>query len=99
MKTRRVGTLTLGVTMVFTGILYFVNMFIPAISYNMIFRAWPLVFILLGTEILVKNIKSEESVWVYDKWGIVLTMGLSLFAMFMGIMSQFALNTDMYFHI
>lgn len=90
MRTHKVGTLTLGVTLVVMGILFLVQMFCSFITTAIIFRSWPIVFILLGVEILLANRKTTEQEFVYDKVGIFLTMGLLLFAMFLAILTSAA---------
>jgi len=53
--THRVGTITLGVTMVSIGILYLIQIFWGGIEYAWICKLWPVIFILLGVEILLAN--------------------------------------------
>ena len=60
MRTRRVGSITCGLAMVFFGILFLVHMFFPALSFRMILKLWPLILILLGGEMLVSNGKAGK---------------------------------------
>ena len=53
--THRVGTLTLGITMLAIGILYFVRIFWSGMDAMWIYRFWPVIFISLGVEILLAN--------------------------------------------
>ena len=55
---RRVGSVTFGLTLICYGVLFLAHLFFPVIKYKYIFRLWPVVFILLGGEILVENHKS-----------------------------------------
>lgn len=87
MKTRRVGTLTLGITLIVMGIAFLVQMLLPFITTSIIFRAWPLIFIFLGVEILFSNWKYADREFIYDKVGIFLTMILIFFAMFLAFFS------------
>lgn len=98
-KVRKVGTFTLGVTLVAFGIAYLVQLFVPALSYMMIVRAWPVAFIILGIEIILSNIGHKEEVtFVYDKTAIFLTAALVLFFMFMGALSV-AVGNSAGFHM
>ena len=71
MRTRRVGTLTMGVSLIAAGVLFAVHLFIPGIlTYYYIFRLWPLILILLGAEVLIANVRNREEKVVYDGWAI-----------------------------
>ncbi|WMC93094.1 LiaI-LiaF-like domain-containing protein [Kineothrix sp. MB12-C1] len=89
-KTHRIGTVTFGILLVLFGLLFLANIWIPQLSYQMIFRLWPFIFIFLGLEVLAGNRKfsklegEQESVhFVYDSVAIVLIICLSFFAMIM----------------
>lgn len=77
--THRVGTLTLGITMLAIGILYFVRIFWSGIDAVWICRFWPVIFIMLGIEILFANMQKGIQI-VYDKAGIFLVFALTFFA-------------------
>ena len=80
-RCHRVGSITFGCGLVVFGVLFLVHMFIPLlISYELIFRLWPGIFILLGVEILVANRKDSVQ-FVYDRGAIFLIVLLSVFAM------------------
>lgn len=85
-KTHRVGTLTLGVSLIVFGILFLLRLFVSSLSYAFIFKLWPVIFIFLGLEILIANYLQKENKLVYDKAAIALTAILTLFAMFMSWM-------------
>lgn len=61
MPVRRVGSLTLGICLVGYGILFLANKLF-SISYEFIFQLWPVLFILLGLEVLTGSIfhKNEK---------------------------------------
>lgn len=80
--THRVGTLTLGITMLAIGILYFVRIFWSGMDAMWIYRFWPVIFISLGVEILLANAQKGVQI-VYDKAGIFLVFVLTFFAFFM----------------
>ena len=86
MKTRRVGTFTLGALLISFGILFLLNIFFVGLTYEFIFRLWPIIFIFLGLEILVANFnQQEEDKLTYDKAAIALIILLSFFSMAMAI--------------
>lgn len=82
-RTRRVGSVTFGLTLICFGIMFLIHTVVPAFRYDVIFRFWPIVFILLGTEILVENHKSnhEGCRFVYDFPAVVMLVLLLFFAM------------------
>ena len=70
-RTRRVGTLTMGVSLIAAGILFLLHLFIPStLTYLYIFRSWPVILILLGIEVLFANLRSKEEKIIYDGWAI-----------------------------
>ena len=84
----KVGTFTLGVTLVVTGILFLLKTLFQIVSYSVIFKIWPLVFILLGVEILLANRQKGSNLFVYDITGIVLVVMLTFFAMFVAVIGR-----------
>ena len=64
-RTHRVGSITLGSALVLFGILFLVHLFVPVLTYEIIFHIWPCIFILLGIEILLANRKKNVE-FVYD---------------------------------
>lgn len=83
----RVGTITLGVTMVAIGVLYLVQIFGGVMEYGWICKLWPVIFILLGVEILLANARKGGE-FVYDKVGILLTFVLTVFAFVLAAVQQ-----------
>ena len=65
-RTHRVGSITLGSALVLFGILFLVHLFVPVLTYEIIFHIWPCIFILLGIEILLANRKKR--VWRLWAW-------------------------------
>jgi len=53
MKSRKIGVLTLGVSLIAFGVLYLLRVFVPGWDYLMVLRFWPFVLILLGVEVLL----------------------------------------------
>lgn len=86
MKTKRVGSMTCGILFIVFGLLFIVHLFVPALSYEAIFRLWPCILIALGVEMLLScRNKSEEVLIKYDGAAIFLTIVLAFFAMGMGV--------------
>ena len=53
MKSRKIGVLTLGVSLIAFGVLYLLRVFVPGWDYLTVLRFWPFVLILLGVEVLL----------------------------------------------
>ncbi|MDR2686562.1 MAG: DUF5668 domain-containing protein [Oscillospiraceae bacterium] len=53
MKSRKIGVLTLGVSLIAFGALYLLRAFLPGWDYLTVLRFWPVVLILLGVEVLL----------------------------------------------
>ena len=84
-RSHRVGTFTLGGMLISFGIIFLLRIFISTISYGIIFKLWPIIFIFLGFEILVANFNQKEDKLVYDKTAFALIIILSFFAMGMSM--------------
>lgn len=84
MRTHRVGTLTLGATLVVFGLLFMARIFTISISYEWIMRLWPVILIFLGIEVLVSYFKDKEGKLLYDGGALFLMFLLSCFAIGMG---------------
>ncbi len=80
MKSRRIGTLTLGATLVVFGLLFMIHIFSIAISYEFIMKLWPIIFIFLGTEVLVSYFQDKEGKITYDGGAIFIMIMLTTFA-------------------
>lgn len=53
MRSRKIGVLTLGVSLVAFGILFLLRVFIPWWDYIMVLKFWPFILIMLGIEVLI----------------------------------------------
>ncbi len=81
MRTRRVGTLTMGISLVCAGVLFAAHLFIPGLlPYHLIFSLWPAILILLGLEVLAANLRSREEKIIYDGWAIFIMILVLCFA-------------------
>jgi len=85
LRIRRVGSVTFGLTLVLFGVLFLLHIVVPWLHYEFIFQFWPVVFVLLGIEILVENHRSgaESCRFIYDFPAILMLVILLLFAMIM----------------
>lgn len=90
-KTHKVGTVTLGTMLIVFGILFLLRIFITDITYEFIFKLWPIIFVFLGLEILIRNFSQKDEKFIYDKGAVVLIILLSFFAMSMAA-SEFFIN-------
>lgn len=83
MRTRRVGTLTLGLTLITFGILFLFRIFSIFVDYTFILKLWPIVFIFLGMEIIVSYFREKNERFTYDFASIGIIFFLSIFAVIM----------------
>lgn len=93
-KSHRVGTITLGGMLITFGLLFILRIFITTLSYGIIFKLWPVIFILLGIEILISNFRQKDTTLIYDKTAFALIIILSFFAMGMSIVEFIMSNVD-----
>lgn len=93
-RIRRVGSVTFGLTLICYGVMFLIHIFVPNMTYSVIFRCWPLVFILLGVEVLAENkgCKTDRDKIVYDFPAILMLGIMLLFAMCMAVM-DYAMET------
>lgn len=97
-KIRRIGTVTAGTMLILYGILFLVHIFFPVLDYRLIFNFWPIVFILLGTEILF-GIGKEGTEFKYDGGAIFLILVMAFFAMGMAGADWFMDYAEKYHYI
>lgn len=83
MRERRVGTFTLGIVLLVYGILFLLHTFIKGLKYYYIFTLWPVIFILLGCEVLYYALHQDKTGYKYDFAAVVVMMMLVIFAMCM----------------
>lgn len=88
MRVKRVGSVTLGLSLVILGGLFLAHVFFPTISYLFIFKLWPIGFIILGLEVLATTFSIKNISYIYDKAAIFLTILLTFFLMVMAVFSQ-----------
>lgn len=81
MEHRRMGTFTMGVCLLIFGVLFLLHIFLSTMDYLMIFHLWPVIFILLGGEILYYSVRGKDCNMKYDYAAIILLLLLAFFAM------------------
>lgn len=108
-RIRRVGSVTFGMILIVTGVLFLVHLFLPRLDYRMIFRFWPIILITLGVEVLLGSRQKTYEVWnekgqileqskvVYDVPAILLTMVLTGFSMFMGMIDWAIMHSQNFY--
>lgn len=99
MQDRRIGTFTLGMCLLVFGVLFLVHLFFPVINYTMIFHVWPIIFILLGGEILYFSTTAPKKHFHYDFAAILIIFLLSCFAMGMAGVEWILKYYSEYIHI
>ena len=78
-RTHRVGTITAGLSLIAFGVMFVLHLFMNVISYELIFKLWPIILIGLGLEVLFSNFIKDKM--IYDKGAICLMFVLAIFAM------------------
>jgi hypothetical protein len=99
MRTHRVGTFTLGGMLVAFGLLFLSHLCYAGITYDLIFKIWPVILILLGIEILIANFTQKGEKILYDKVAFVLIILLTFFAMGMALVQACIEYSDMHFTV
>jgi len=84
----KIGTVTLGIILIFFGVLFLARPFFPVLSFSFILKLWPVTFIFLGLEILCSRFRRDLSV-CYDTAAVALLFFLLLFAVLMGVLEWF----------
>ncbi|MBR0597074.1 hypothetical protein [Sinanaerobacter chloroacetimidivorans] len=80
-RNRRVGTLTLGISLIGMGGLFLTHILMPSlISYSFIFRLWPLILICLGMEVILAYVINKEQHFLYDGWAVFIMIGMMCFS-------------------
>ncbi|MDC7293400.1 MULTISPECIES: LiaF transmembrane domain-containing protein [unclassified Butyrivibrio] len=91
-RIHRVGSITTGLTLIVMGVCFILHLFLGLISYEMIFRFWPVIIIGLGIELLVSNVITEKL--VYDKAAIFLLIVMVFFSMGMAVADLAMVNIN-----
>ncbi|MCR5753673.1 MAG: hypothetical protein K6G30_02510 [Acetatifactor sp.] len=78
-RVHRVGSITLGLTLILAGVIYFLRLFWGVIPVDIILHVWPVVLIVLGLEVLLSGTVFRE--YTYDKGSFFLIFMVILFVM------------------
>ena len=95
-KSRKIGVLTLGVSLVIFGVLFLLHTFIPAIDYTLIFSVWPVALILVGAEMIIAHVINKEEKLKYDGVSIFLVIAMSFFSLVMAGITFFMEQAALY---
>ena len=94
-RVHKVGTLTLGITLVFFGAMFLLRHFFTGISYSFILHLWPIVLVILGVEVLLGTKKES---FEFSKGAVFLAMILCFWAMGMGV-CEYIFEATIHYHI
>lgn len=93
---RKIGTFTLGISLVLFGAIFLLKLFFNTITYAFIFRFWPLILVILGLEVLVSYFKNESEKMNYDAISLVLICLITVFTMGMAVADFLITNVNQY---
>lgn len=102
MKTKRVGTVSMALVLIFFGILLLMSQFMMISAFELFIRFWPVILIVLGSEVLYYLYRnSEEEVKIkYDIFSIfivifILLVNISIYGLMeTGVMDLIKLNVE-----
>ncbi len=77
-KPRRVGTISIGVSMVTFGMMFLLCSVFEILSYETVFALWPVIIIAYGLELLVFSFFKGKL--LYDKGAVFIMILLMVFA-------------------
>ncbi len=77
-KPRRVGTISIGVSMVTFGVMFLLCSVFELLSYETVFALWPVILIAYGLELLVFSFFKGKL--MYDKGAVFIMILLMVFA-------------------
>ena len=98
-RTHKVGTITLGLTLILCGVAFLLQTFWSIFTFSSVCRFWPVIFIILGLEILISNFLDSKGTFVYDKGSIFLCFIVTGFAMVLGFINQILTLAEQQIHI
>jgi steroid 5-alpha reductase family enzyme len=81
MAAKRVGSVTLGLTLVTFGVMFLLSAFIKSFNYLDVIKFWPVIFISLGIEMLVHAFSKDAEKAKLDVPSCLMTCVLMLFSM------------------
>jgi len=96
-RVHRVGSITLGLTLILFGIIYCTRIFVSAIPIDIVMHLWPVVLVLLGFEVLLSGWIFRE--YTFDKGSFFLIFVVILFVMCLAGMDFMVETFPQYFGI
>lgn len=93
---RKVGVLTLGVTLIVFGILFIMKTIFANTSFLFILKLWPIILILFGCEILISYIINKEDTYKFDGASVAILIIMAFFSMMMASAEVILSNIDRY---
>ena len=89
---RRVGTFTMGISLIFIGLTLIASLFLNLQYVSLIFKFWPVILIMLGVEVLffLKESKKDGKPVKYDFASIAIIMLVLFFSMGIFVVSTLA---------
>lgn len=97
-RTHRVGSVTFGVVLVISGILFLLHGIVPFLTYKFIFDLWPGILIILGIEVLLSSGRGTTR-FVYDKTAIFLTIIMTFFTISLAFLDVALQHTERWIQI
>ncbi len=73
MPQRRVGSITLGISLIVFGVLFFLRTFTELVSFEFVLKLWPLVLIIFGFEVLIAVGKKKGQTFKFDFVSLAMT--------------------------
>lgn len=73
-KVRRVGTLTMALSLIAVGVILLLKVFVPGLSYATIARLSPIILVFLGVEILVSYVRFKDTKFKYDILSVFISL-------------------------
>lgn len=95
MKNKRIGTFTLGASLILLGCVFALRALGLSLSYELILSFWPVILIMLGVEVLLCSFANKEDKLRYDGTAIFLLIVLTFFSMAMAG-AEFILSNHLY---
>ena len=83
MRSKRIGSVTLGLTLIVFGTLFFLSIFIKNLNYMYVAKFWPVIFIFLGIEMLISVFSKNSENAKLDIPSCLMTFVLMGFSMMM----------------
>lgn len=80
-KMRRVGTVSIGVSMVVFGVMFLLCSVFEIMTYEVVFSLWPVILIALGLELLVFSFFKGKL--IYDKGSVLIMILMMILAVAM----------------